>query len=256
MKCCISSSFSKLVLFLFLACPLFIQGSIGELICEELPTNICAYAIASSGKRCLLENNMKRGGKTEYQCRTSEVMVRGGLSGYIETDQCVNACGVDRNMVGISSDALFEPQFTTKLCSKPCFHNCPNILDLYFNLAAGEGVFLPDLCQKQRTNPHRAMVELMSSGAASGPVSSAAASPMSEDILADAPAPVLPDFGADAPMPVLPEFGADAPTPAIPEFGADAPTPVIPEFGADAPVPAGSSFDAAAFAPVSDPDFI
>lgn len=33
------------------------------------------------------------------------------------------------------------------------------------------GVFMPDLCEKQRTNPRRAMVELMSSGAAPGPVS-------------------------------------------------------------------------------------
>lgn len=31
------------------------------------------------------------------------------------------------------------------------------------------GVFLPELCEKQRANPHRSMVELMSSGAAPGP---------------------------------------------------------------------------------------
>jgi len=42
---------------------------------------------------------------------------------------------------------------------------------------------LPELCEKQKTNPRRAMVELVSSGAAPGPVSD-----VSEDIVA-APAP-------------------------------------------------------------------
>lgn len=37
------------------------------------------------------------------------------------------------------------------------------------------GVYLPDLCERQRTNPRRAMVELMSSGAAPGPVSDVSA---------------------------------------------------------------------------------
>lgn len=91
------------------------------------------------------------------------------MAEYIETDRCVEACGVDRKSVGISSDSLLEPQFTAKLCSQDCYQNCPNIVDLYFNLAAGEGVFLPDLCEKQRYNPHRIMVELTSSGAAPGP---------------------------------------------------------------------------------------
>lgn len=34
------------------------------------------------------------------------------------------------------------------------------------------GVFLPDLCEIQRSNPHRAMAELLSSGVALGPASS------------------------------------------------------------------------------------
>jgi hypothetical protein len=40
------------------------------------------------------------------------------------------------------------------------------------------GVYLPDLCEKHKTNPRRAMVELVSSGAAFGPISS-----VSEDIV-------------------------------------------------------------------------
>jgi hypothetical protein len=49
------------------------------------------------------------------------------------------------------------------------------------------GVFLADLCEMQKTNPRRAMVELVSSGAAAtGPVSS-----VSEDMhVAFAPAPL------------------------------------------------------------------
>lgn len=107
-------------------------------MCEELPKEMCSFSIASSGKRCVLETGRVEDGRMEYQCRTSEVMVE-GMSQYIETDQCVKACGVDRKSVGISSDALLDPYFTAKLCSPSCYNNCPNIIDLYFNLAAGEG---------------------------------------------------------------------------------------------------------------------
>ncbi|XP_061339668.1 uncharacterized protein LOC133286287 [Gastrolobium bilobum] len=174
---------SKLPLVLFFS-SLFIHASLAEVVCEELPKDVCAFSIASSGKRCLLETATTAEGGVEYQCRTSEVVVE-SMAEYIETDQCVDSCGVERKFVGISSDAFLEPQFTAKLCSPPCYHKCHNIVDLYFNLAAGEGVFLPDLCEKLRTNPRRAMVELVSSGAAPGPVSDA-----SEDMQAAlAPAP-------------------------------------------------------------------
>ncbi|PHT36221.1 hypothetical protein CQW23_23921 [Capsicum baccatum] len=86
---------------------------------------------------------------------------------HIETKECVNACGVDRNSIGISSDSLFEPRLAAKLCSPACYQHCANIVDLYFNLAAEEGVYLPDLCNQNRNNPHRAMIELSSNGAAS-----------------------------------------------------------------------------------------
>ncbi|KAJ7950219.1 PAR1 protein [Quillaja saponaria] len=134
---------TKLPLVLLLS-SLFIHASLAELVCEELPKDVCAFSIASSGKRCLLETSNEEDGSVEYQCRTSEVVVE-RMADYIETDQCVKACGVDRNSVGISSDALLETQFTTKLCSPACYQKCTNIVDLYYNLAAGEGVFLPDL---------------------------------------------------------------------------------------------------------------
>lgn len=109
-----------------------------EMVCEDLPKDVCAFSVSSSGKRCLLETEKGVNGEIEYQCRTSEVVVE-RMAEYIETDQCVEACGADRNSVGISSDAFFEPQFTGKLCSPACYQKCPNIVDLFFNLAAGEG---------------------------------------------------------------------------------------------------------------------
>lgn len=113
---------------------------VGEIICEELSKEVCAFSIASCGKRCLLENVETKKG-VEHKCTTSEVIVA-RMAEHIETDACVNACGVDRTTVGISSDSLLEPQFAAKLCSAYCYHNCPNIIDLYFNLAAGEGTMI------------------------------------------------------------------------------------------------------------------
>jgi hypothetical protein len=94
-----------------------------------------------------LETLVAGDGSVKYQCRSSEVLVQ-KISEYIETDQCVQACGVDRNMIGISSDALLEPQVTAKLCSPACYNECTNIIDLYFNLAAGEGKNFSELSEK------------------------------------------------------------------------------------------------------------
>nr|CAD1819391.1 unnamed protein product [Ananas comosus var. bracteatus] len=167
-----SSSLANMGLALLFSLSLLLPSALGAgVVCEELPQDLCAFSISWESKRCLLESAPRSGGAgTEYQCRTSEVTV-GRMSDWIETDECVRACGVDRSTVGISSDSLLDPRFTSNLCSPSCYHNCPNIVDLYFNLAAGEGVFLPDLCETQRSNPRRAMAELLSSGAAPGPVS-------------------------------------------------------------------------------------
>ncbi|XP_073003373.1 uncharacterized protein [Typha latifolia] len=177
----------KMAVILLSSVSLLLPSALAGVICEELPQDLCAFSISWSSKRCLLESVPHSGGRpTEYQCRTSDVVVE-RMSNWIETEECVRTCGVDRNTVGISSDSLLEPQFTQKLCSPACYQNCPNIVDLYFNLAAGEGVFLSDLCQAQRVNPHRAMVELMSSGAAPGPVAGGSVSKL--EAFAPAPAP-------------------------------------------------------------------
>ncbi|XP_044473634.1 uncharacterized protein LOC123202000 [Mangifera indica] len=166
-----ASPSTKLTFLLFIS-SLFLHSALGEIVCENLPNNVCAFSISSSGKRCLLETECENQGNVEYQCKTSEVVVA-NMADYIETDACVRACGVDRNSVGISSDALLDTQFTAKICSPDCYQKCPNIVDLYFNLAAGEGSFLPDVCKQHRRNPHRIMFQVLSSGEATpGPVSS------------------------------------------------------------------------------------
>nr|GEW46208.1 hypothetical protein [Tanacetum cinerariifolium] len=156
-------------LVLFFASSHFIHGSCGTIICEDLTKDNCSFAISSYGKRCVLEDYEGKKGMVEYQCRTSEVMVE-IMSGYIETDECVRACGVNRNATGISSDALLDKNSIVTLCSPPCYQRCPNIVDLHFNLAVGEGVSLPDLCEQQRNHPDCAMIELLSSSfVADGP---------------------------------------------------------------------------------------
>ncbi|KAK4418991.1 hypothetical protein Salat_2311900 [Sesamum alatum] len=168
----------KLSLVLFFACSLFIQGTVAEVLCEKLPSNLCAFAIASSGKRCILETYKNEQGDVDFICKESDVVVE-RLAGYIETDQCVNACGVERENIGISTDSFLSSEFTTHLCSSACYQNCPNIIDLFFNLAAGEGVSLPALCEQQKDN-HRAMLTLLSSDGdiAPGPVAAPLAAPV------------------------------------------------------------------------------
>uniref|UniRef100_A0A7N0U4Z2 PAR1 protein n=1 Tax=Kalanchoe fedtschenkoi TaxID=63787 RepID=A0A7N0U4Z2_KALFE len=165
---------TKLAFALFFASSLCIQAALGEIMCETLLKDKCAFAVASSGERCVLETYTTRGRFTEYQCKKSEVIADEKLAGYIETDECVSACGVERRSVGIGSDSLLDPTFLAKLCSPQCYQNCANIVDLYFNLAAGEGGFLPDMCKAQGGH-HRAMIELMSSGEAEEEYASAPA---------------------------------------------------------------------------------
>ncbi|XP_057489380.1 uncharacterized protein LOC130775231 [Actinidia eriantha] len=155
---------TKFSLILFFTGSLFLKGTLGEIVCEHLPTTVCSFAIASCGKRCLLENG--------YQCKTLEVVAK-RMAPYIETDTCVSACGLNRNSVGISSDKLLEPQFLAKLCSLNCYWNCPNIIDVYTKLADAEGVILLNLCEKQKIHLHRNMLERLSSDAAPGPIHAA-----------------------------------------------------------------------------------
>ncbi|KAH7854869.1 hypothetical protein Vadar_018589 [Vaccinium darrowii] len=113
--------------------------------------------------RCVLEKSVKRCGEESYTCRASEIEAD-KLKDWVETDQCIDACGLERTVLGISSDSLLEAHFLQKLCSTQCYDSCPNIVDLYFNLAAGEGVFLPKLCETRGENVRRGLAEIKSSG--------------------------------------------------------------------------------------------
>lgn len=102
---------------------------------------MCTFAVASTGKRCVLESDGSNAGSTEFQCKTSEVFAE-NVAQWIEDDHCVEACGVDRKTVGISSDSLAEPRIIASVCSPACYDNCPNIVDLYYNMALAEGAYL------------------------------------------------------------------------------------------------------------------
>ncbi|XP_027110309.1 uncharacterized protein LOC113762485 [Coffea eugenioides] len=183
-------SSSSLIVFAFiaLACALCVQSTSGNIACEDLKEDSCAYAVSSSGKRCVLEKHVRRSGEEKYTCRASDIEAE-KLKDWIETDKCIEACGVDRHALGISSDSLLEPQFTHKLCSSACYRSCPNIVDLYFNLAAGEGVYLPKLCEAQRGHGRREMAEIKSSGMVAPGPESDGGKPVSFYIVAPAPPP-------------------------------------------------------------------
>ncbi|ONK71566.1 uncharacterized protein A4U43_C04F9970 [Asparagus officinalis] len=190
------ASFNRFKAFISLALSLtfFMQGTLGGITCEKLDSSKCAFAVSSSAKRCVLENRLRRGGQIEFSCRTSNIDAE-KLADLIETDECIKACGLSRSTVGISSDSLLETKFTQTLCSPQCYNVCSNIVDLYFNLAAGEGVFLPKLCEEQAAVSRRVAMEMRSSGLApvAGPISGsdnevACAPTQSIEGIADAPA--------------------------------------------------------------------
>ncbi|KAL1550332.1 hypothetical protein AAHA92_18309 [Salvia divinorum] len=134
-----ASTFSTNALLLTLLA-LVVQAAFGNIECEKLEKESCAYAVSWMGKRCVLEKHVQRSGEEAYACTASEIDAD-KLKNLIESDDCIEACGLDRNALGISSDSLLEPRFANQLCSNRCYANCPNIVDLYFNLAAGEGTY-------------------------------------------------------------------------------------------------------------------
>ncbi|KAI5065981.1 hypothetical protein GOP47_0018605 [Adiantum capillus-veneris] len=123
--------------------------------CEDLPVAKCAFAVSSTGARCMLEKTVRRDGMSEYKCETSSIVAERPTE-LIESDSCINSCGLQRVSVGFSTDTLLENEFVRKLCLSGCRSNCPNINDLYTKLAAGEGIHLHSMCNavKERTRRH------------------------------------------------------------------------------------------------------
>ncbi|CAN1149884.1 hypothetical protein LINPERPRIM_LOCUS18511 [Linum perenne] len=209
--------------------------------CEKLDQGACAYAVSSTGKRCVLEKRVKlRSGTEEYSCRTSEIEAD-KLKNLIETDECVKACGLERKVLGISSDSLLEAGFTRHLCSPQCYDECPNIVDLYFNLAAGEGVFLPKLCASREGKGQRRELigEIKSSGGglpiiAPGPID--AVSYMIAPSTAPVPVEGVEAYDYQSSEPIN---TVDAPSPAIePPSTTPVPAPEPINYTVDSPSPA------------------
>ncbi|KAI3808808.1 hypothetical protein L1987_24769 [Smallanthus sonchifolius] len=162
---------------IFLVCAVIfafsVESTLGSIACENLNKDTCAFAVSSSGKRCVLEKNVRRSGEEVFVCSTSQIDTD-QVTNWIESDRCLEACGLDRNVLGVSSDSLLDSRFMQKLCSTQCYNGCLNIVDLYFNLAVGEGVYLPSLCRSEGDNKRRGMSEIRSSGyVAPGPMVSA-----------------------------------------------------------------------------------
>nr|ABK26944.1 unknown [Picea sitchensis] len=153
-----------------------LQGVLGGIVCENLPMEVCAFSVSSSGARCVLEKSILRDGNVQYECQSSDVIAE-IIKEWIETEECMNACGVERMAVGMSTDALVDGRSTRKLCSPNCYNKCPNILELYFNLAAGEGIYLPRLCEAHRSGDRRMISEVISKSKSSLTAESFAVAP-------------------------------------------------------------------------------
>ncbi|KAK3017603.1 hypothetical protein RJ639_004837 [Escallonia herrerae] len=165
----------------------------GIIACENLNKDSGAFAVSSSGKRRVLKKSMKKSGEEAYTCSTSEIEAD-KLKDWLETDKCIEACGLNRDVLGILSDSLLDHHFMQKLCSLQCYGSCPNIVDLYFSLAAGEEVYLPKLCEAvQGANSHREMTEIKSSGFVTPKPVSGVALPI-KSMVAPMVAPAMPPY--------------------------------------------------------------
>ncbi|KAG0556677.1 hypothetical protein M758_11G069100 [Ceratodon purpureus] len=133
-------------------------STFGKLECEDLPVEDCAFSVASSGTRCVLEKYKGKDDSIRYECQSSLIMAE-KQEEWIESDECVKSCGLERMTVGLSTDLLMDSHFTERLCSSECLNNCPNLLDLYISLAAGEGMYLPQLCKSHRMTSRRSIAD-------------------------------------------------------------------------------------------------
>eukprot|EP01018_Ginkgo_biloba_P033390 Gb_10491 [translate_table: standard] len=143
-----------------------LRGVHSAIRCEELPIQVCAFSVSSCGNRCVLEKYLMADGSIQFECQSSVVMAETMIE-WTESEECINACGLKRMSVGMSTDSLLEAEFAKKLCSSECHNNCPNIVDLYLNLAAGEGIYLTKLCEAQRSNSRRMVAEVLNSAKSS-----------------------------------------------------------------------------------------
>eukprot|EP00246_Nothoceros_aenigmaticus_P016795 TRINITY_DN783_c0_g2_i1.p1 TRINITY_DN783_c0_g2~~TRINITY_DN783_c0_g2_i1.p1 ORF type:complete len:163 (-),score=8.59 TRINITY_DN783_c0_g2_i1:541-1029(-) len=137
----------------------------GALVCEDLLIEDCAFSVSSSGARCVLEKLYSPDGTSRSECQTS-LIVADNSAEWIETDECLESCGLSRMTYGLSTDNLLDADSLDKLCSASCMGSCHNILDLYIKLAAGEGIYLPQLCGSNAQHGRRSLGEALAPGPA------------------------------------------------------------------------------------------
>ncbi|CAM6100472.1 unnamed protein product [Calypogeia fissa] len=95
--------------------------------------------------------NLSIDGSSSCATQTSNVKAGDkGLVEYIESNECVEACRVDRMTIGFSTDELTSNSFIKKLCSRACRNTCVNLIDIYSNIIVGEGLTLSEFCGEQR----------------------------------------------------------------------------------------------------------
>jgi hypothetical protein len=114
-----------------------VDGAGGQLACEDLSADVCAFAVSSAGRRCVLE----RTPDGAQRCQTSASAVG------VETEACVRACGVDRAVLGLpiaSAMAEGDRRSFSALCSSACRDVCPDVVDLYATVAAAEGACIAE----------------------------------------------------------------------------------------------------------------
>ncbi|KAH7298293.1 hypothetical protein KP509_25G035900 [Ceratopteris richardii] len=131
-----------------------IRHAVGTIECEKLQVEECAFAVSSSGARCVLEKEVQNDAAPQFKCQTSIIMAERPME-WIESDECIQTCGLQRISVGLSTDALLERDFTRRLCFSQCRIKCPNINDLYSRLAAEEGVHLSSVCESLKPRTRR-----------------------------------------------------------------------------------------------------
>ena len=70
--------------------------------------------------------------------QTSKI-VTDSFHSWIEDNKCIQACGLNRMSVGLSSDFLGEHELQRSICGNSCLEECLNVVEIFTNLASGEG---------------------------------------------------------------------------------------------------------------------
>merc|ERR1712151_1062934 len=53
---------------------LSLPGVLGGMSCEQLPIQVCAFSVSSSGARCVLEKSVLTDGDVQYECQSSDII--------------------------------------------------------------------------------------------------------------------------------------------------------------------------------------